>query len=74
MPRAHHLYVTRGNEVLILDLGSGKQVAHIANLKRVHGVALAHELNKGFISDGGDNAIVVFDLKSNAVTQKDQSR
>jgi YVTN family beta-propeller protein len=45
-------------------------VASIANLKRVHGVALAHELNKGFISDSGDNAIVVFDLKSNAVMQR----
>lgn len=65
-----HLYVTRGSEVLILDLDSDKEVASIANLKRVHGVALAHELDKGFISDGGDNAIVVFDLKSNAVTNK----
>lgn len=64
------LYVTRGNQVLILDLDSGKEVASIANLKRVHGVALAHGFNKGFISDGGDNAIVVFDLKSNAVTNK----
>ena len=67
---SHRLYVTRGNEVLILDLDSGKQVASIASMKRVHGVVLAHELNKGFISDGGDNAIVVFDLKSNAVTNK----
>src|SRR5579859_1954685 len=69
-PSTHNLYVTRGNEVLILELDSGKQVATIGNLKRVHGVALAHEFNKGFISDGGDNAVVVFDLKSNAVTQK----
>lgn len=65
-----HLYVTRGNEVLILELGTAEEIAKIANLKRVHGVALAQELNKGFISDGGDNAVVVFDLKSNAVTQK----
>ncbi len=65
----HHLYVTRGDEVLILDLNSAKEVARVANLKRVHGIALAKEFNKGFISDGGDNAIVVFDLKSNAVTQ-----
>lgn len=66
----HHLYVTRSNEVLILNLDTGKEVARIANLKRVHGIALAHELNKGFISDGGDNAVVVFDLTSNSVTQK----
>lgn len=67
---AHKLYVTRGNEVLILDLDSAKQLASIANLKRVHGVALAHEFNRGFISDGGDNAVVVFDLGSNAITDK----
>jgi YVTN family beta-propeller protein len=67
---SHRLYVTHGNEVLVLDLENGKEVARISNLKRVHGVALAHEFNKGFISDGGDNAVVVFDLNSNAVTQK----
>lgn len=66
----HHLYVTRGNEVLVLDLTSAKEVAKISSLKRVHGVALAHDLNKGFISDGGDNSIVVFNLTSHAVTQK----
>jgi YVTN family beta-propeller protein len=64
-----HLYVTRENKVLILDV-SGKEVASIANLKRVHGIALANDLNKGFITDGGDNAVIVFDLKSNSVTQK----
>jgi len=69
-PSNHHLYVTRGNEVLILDLDSGKELDSIGNLKRVHGVALAHELDKGFISDGGDDAIVVFNLKSNRVTNK----
>jgi YVTN family beta-propeller protein len=66
---SHRLYVTRGNEVLILDLSSAKELACIQNLKRVHGIALARELHKGFISDGGDNAVVVFDLKSNSVTQ-----
>jgi YVTN family beta-propeller protein len=65
-----HLYVTRENKVAILDLDSGKEVASISNLKRVHGIALADDLGKGFLSDGGDNAVVVFDLKSNAVRQK----
>ena len=65
-----HLYVTRENKVLILDLDSGKEVASISNLKRVHGIALANDLGKGFLSDGGDNSVVAFDLKSNAVRQK----
>ncbi len=65
-----HLYVTHQNEVLVLDLNSVKEVGRISGMKRVHGVALAHELNMGFISDGADNAVVVFDLKSNAVVQK----
>ncbi|HVI07507.1 MAG TPA: YncE family protein [Candidatus Binatia bacterium] len=69
-PPSQRLYVTRGSEVLILDLASAKEVGKIANLKRVHGVALAHRLNKGFISDSGDNVVAVFDLQSNAVTQK----
>lgn len=64
------LYVTRGNEVLVLDLDSGKTIATIGNLKRVHGVALAHEFNKGFITDSGDNVVAVFDLKSKQVTHR----
>lgn len=68
--RNHHLYVTRGDEVLVLELGSGKQVGSITGLKRVHGVALAHAFNKGFITDSGESVVVVFDLASNAVRQK----
>lgn len=64
------LYVTRGNEVLILNLDTQAEVGRITELKRVHGVALAHDLNKGFITDGGDNVVVVFDLQSHAVKQK----
>jgi YVTN family beta-propeller protein len=64
------LYVTRGNEVMILNLDSGKELARIPNLKRAHGVALVHEFHKGFVSDGGENEVIVFDLVSNAVTNR----
>ncbi len=64
------LYVTRGNQVLVMSLDSGKTIATIANLKRVHGVALVQEFNKGFITDSGDNVVVVFDLQSNRVTNR----
>ena len=69
---SHRLYVTRETEVLVVDLATMHEAARIKNLKRVHGIALAHDLNKGFLTDGGDNAVVVFDLKSNAITQKIQ--
>jgi len=36
----------------------------------VHGVALVPELNKGFITSGGDDMLAVFDLKSLTVTEK----
>ncbi len=65
-----HLYVSHGSEVQVVDLDTGKQVASIGGMKRIHGIALADELNKGFISDGGENVVVVFDLKSNAVSKK----
>ncbi len=67
---SRHLYVTHGNEVLVLDVDSAKRIAIIPNLKRVHGVAIARELGKGYISDGGDDAVVVFDLQTNTVQQK----
>ena len=31
-------------------------------MKGVHGIAIVNEVNKGFISDGKDDAVVVFDL------------
>ncbi|HEX6505000.1 MAG TPA: YncE family protein [Terriglobales bacterium] len=64
------LYVSHGTEVQVVNLDSGKQVGSIGGMKHIHGIALADDLNKGFITDGGDNVVVVFDLKSNSVRQK----
>ena len=64
------LYVSHGTEVQVVNLDSGKQVASIGGMKHIHGIALADDLNKGFITDGGENVVVVFDLKSNEVKQK----
>lgn len=66
----HNLYVTHGDQVHVVDLTTEKQTATITGLKHIHGVALADDLGKGFVSDGGDNVVVVFDLKSNQVSEK----
>ena len=65
-----HLYVSHGTEVDVVDLASEKPTGKIAGMKRIHGIAVVNDLNRGFISDGGDDAVVIFDLKSNAVLQK----
>ncbi|HEY0781742.1 MAG TPA: YncE family protein, partial [Thermoanaerobaculia bacterium] len=64
---ARRLYVTRGTHVMIVDLDSGKQVGDIPNLSGVHGVALATDLGRGFISNGRSSEITVFDLKTDKV-------
>jgi YVTN family beta-propeller protein len=63
-PKAHRLYVTHGPRVEVLDTDSGKVVGSITELKGTHGVALDDAGKYGYVSDGGANAVVVFDRAS----------
>ncbi len=58
------LFITRGSHVMIVDTKTLKVSGEIPDLAAIHGVALAPELNRGFISNGGDNTVTVFDLKT----------
>jgi YVTN family beta-propeller protein len=58
---AHRLYITHGGRVEVLDAASGKSIGAITGLKGTHGVALDDAGKYGYISDGGANAVVVFD-------------
>jgi hypothetical protein len=66
---ARRLYVTRGSHVMVVDLDSGKLAGDIPNLSGVHGVALAPDLGRGFISNGKSSEVTVFDLKTLKVLQ-----
>ena len=61
---ARRLYVTRGTRVVILDLDTGKAIGEIPKLARVHGVAIAPDLNRGFTSNGTAGMVTIFDLKT----------
>ncbi len=67
---AHRLFITRGTHVMVVDTNTLKQVADIPDLSGIHGVALVPEMNKGFVSNGGDDTVTVFDLKTLKVTDK----
>ena len=64
---ARRLYVTHGTHVVVLNADSGTVVGDIANTPGVHGVAIAAGLGRGFISDGRDSTVTIFDLKTLAV-------
>jgi DNA-binding beta-propeller fold protein YncE len=61
---ARRLYVSHGNHVVVLDVDSEKIVGDIPNTLGVHGIALATDLGRGFISAGKANTVVIFDLKT----------
>jgi YVTN family beta-propeller protein len=61
---AQRLYISHANKVNILDLKTNKVVGEIDNLNGVHGVVFADELNKGFISNGRNDTVTVFNLKT----------
>lgn len=63
-PATRRLYISHATEVKVVDADTGKILGSISELKRVHGVALVPALGRGFISDGGADEVVVFDLKS----------
>jgi hypothetical protein len=67
-PQTHRLYVPRSTHTMVIDSESGKTLADIPGQKRAHGVAIVPQAGRGFISDGGgDGAVLIFDLKTNAV-------
>ncbi len=61
---ARRLYVSHGTQVQVLDIDSGKIVGKIPDTPGVHGIALAPELSRGFVSDGKAAKVTIFDLKT----------
>jgi DNA-binding beta-propeller fold protein YncE len=61
---AHKLYVSHGTRVHVIDLVTNKVIGEISNLHGVHGIAFADEFGKGFISNGMNDTVTVFDLKT----------
>jgi YVTN family beta-propeller protein len=61
---AHRLYLSRSNRVIVVNTETGAVVSEIPNTAGVHGITLDPKLNRGFTSNGGDNTVSIFDLKT----------
>jgi DNA-binding beta-propeller fold protein YncE len=63
-PAGKRLFISRGTKVMVVDPEKGSVIGEIPNTTGVHGIAIAQEVGKGFTSNGRDNTVTVFDLKS----------
>jgi DNA-binding beta-propeller fold protein YncE len=71
---ARRVYVSHGTEVVVLNADAFSVAGKIEGLSRCHGIAVAKDLGKGFITDGDSKPgatvqeVVIFDLKTLKVT------
>lgn len=63
-PSHHRLFISHTDHVLVFDLDQQKPVGSIAPTPGVHGIAVAPDLNRGFISNGRGDSVTVFALDS----------
>ncbi|HXY07863.1 MAG TPA: YncE family protein [Terriglobales bacterium] len=61
---ARRLYVSHGTQVEVLDIDSLSVIGNIPKTPGVHGIALAPELGRGFVSNGQAATVTIFDLKT----------
>jgi len=64
---SHRIYIPRGTHIMVLDEGTGKLIADIPGMNGIHGVALAPEFNRGFITGNKseqEGTIYILDLKT----------
>jgi len=60
---SRRLYLSHSTHVVVFDVDSHNVVGDIPDTQGVHGIALAPELGRGFISNGRANSVTIFDLK-----------
>ncbi len=61
---SNRLYLSHGTQVNVIDKATGDSIGVIKTEHDVHGIALVYSLGKGYITNGGANSALVFDLNT----------
>ena len=61
---ARRVYLSHGTEIKVIDADNGTLITNITGLKQDHGVAVASEFGRGFITDGAQGKVIIFDLQT----------
>jgi DNA-binding beta-propeller fold protein YncE len=64
------VFVSRGTHMMVVEGATGTVLGDIPNTPGVHGTGIAPKSGHGFTTDGGDNTVTMFDLKTLAVIKK----
>jgi len=65
-----HVFVSRGDHMMVIEGATGKVLGDIPNTPGVHGAGLATKDGHGFTTNGGDMTVTMFDLKTLAVLKQ----
>ena len=63
-PATGRVFVSRATHVMVVEGATGKVLGDIPNTPGVHGVGIAPKTGHGFTTNGGDQTVTMFDLKT----------
>ncbi|HVN49045.1 MAG TPA: cytochrome D1 domain-containing protein [Bacteroidota bacterium] len=66
--QSHRLFASHGNHVSVISTDSDKVIGDIPKTEGVHGIAVADELGRCFISNGRTSTVSIVDLKTLQLT------
>src|SRR5947207_9799973 len=69
-PATGRVFGSRGTHMMVVDGATGKVLGDIPDTPGVHGAGLAPKAGHGFTTNGGDQTVTMFDLKTLAVIKK----
>src|SRR3979409_1271373 len=64
------VFVSRANHMMVVEGATGKVRGDIPNTPGVHGAGMATKAGHGFTTNGGDQTVTMFDLKTLAVIKQ----
>jgi len=69
-PATGRVFVSRATHMMVVEGATGKVISDIPNTPGVHGAALVTKAGHGFTTNGGDETVTMFDLKTLAVIKQ----
>jgi DNA-binding beta-propeller fold protein YncE len=69
-PATGRVFVSRATHMMVVEGATGKVLGDIPNTPGVHGASLVSKAGRGFTTNGGDDTVTMFDLKTLAVIKQ----